>query len=257
MQLLMIFLIFTTAAWNDRYLQEINTSFQQIPELHTSHCKTSAGFVSAPLMVAIWHGDIETVKKLVTPETDLNVFYKLERQDGPTPPITPLLYAIEAKNAYYGCLNSEEIVEFLLDHKANPNFFTAGDMSPLQMAATLGDVSITKILLKRGTPVDYRNTNGETALLIAAQRKNGTAVIKELMEAGADIHAVNKFGDNALMLAAWKHQPETVKLLVELGIDPCLKNKEGETALDQAVSYSYDEPGRRDVIALLQQKCGP
>ncbi|HKV95268.1 MAG TPA: ankyrin repeat domain-containing protein [Candidatus Angelobacter sp.] len=52
---------------------------------------------------------------------------------------------------------------------------------------------MTKILLRHGARVDDRDDGGETALLIAAQRENGPAVIQELTAAGADIHAVNEF----------------------------------------------------------------
>lgn len=54
-------------------------------------------------------------------------------------------------------------------------------------------LSVTKILLRHGARVDDRDDGGETALLIAAQRENGPAVIQELTAAGADIHAVNEF----------------------------------------------------------------
>lgn len=81
-------------------------------------------------------------------------------------------------------------------------------------------------------------------------------MLKELARAGADVHAVNDFGSNAIALAAWQHQLENVKLLLELGVNPCAKNHKGETAVDQAKSNLNDDPGKQEIIQLIRAKCG-
>jgi ankyrin repeat protein len=103
--------------------------------------------------------------------------------------------------------------------------------------------------------VEDRKYNGETALLIAAQQENGAAVIQELVAAGANIHTLNDLGSNAIMLAAWQHHLENVKLLIQLGVDPCVKNQAGESAVDEAESNLNDDPGKREIITFLQAKC--
>jgi serine/threonine-protein phosphatase 6 regulatory ankyrin repeat subunit A len=124
------------------------------------------------------------------------------------------------------------------------------------MAASLGDLASIKALLKHGARVDDRNEGGETALLIAAQRKNGPTVIRELVAAGANIYAVNNFGHNAVMLAAWQHEEDNVKVLVDLGVAPCARDDDGKTAIDQAKSNLNEDPGKQEIIAFLQEKCG-
>ncbi|HKR95820.1 MAG TPA: ankyrin repeat domain-containing protein, partial [Candidatus Angelobacter sp.] len=104
--------------------------------------------------------------------------------------------------------------------------------------------------------IDTRDADEETAFLEAAQRGNGLAIMEELVRAGANIHAVNDLGDNAIMLAAWQHHLENVKLLIRLGVDPCAKSNDGETAIDMAKTNLNDDPGKQEIIALLQEKCG-
>jgi ankyrin repeat protein len=110
--------------------------------------------------------------------------------------------------------------------------------------------------LQHGAIVNDGGSDGETPLLRAAERPNNIAVIKELIAMKADIHAVTDAGNNAVMLAAGAHRADAVKFLVELGVDPCAKNDDGETAIDQAKSNRNEDPGKHEIIAFLQEKCG-
>jgi ankyrin repeat protein len=173
-------------------------------------------------MVAIWRGDIETVGSLLRSGITVNALIPLDCQDGSKQLLTsPLLNAIEANESSIFRSRSIGMLKFLLDHGADPSL-RVQDVSPLQMAASLGEISsdVTKTLLRHGARVDDRNEGGETALLIASQRRNGATVIPELVAAGANIYAKNNFGSNAVMLAAWQHYKDNVKLLVDLGVPP-------------------------------------
>jgi ankyrin repeat protein len=104
--------------------------------------------------------------------------------------------------------------------------------------------------------VDERNYYGETPLILAATHSADISVVKELIAAGANIHAQSNSGTNAVMGAAWQHHLDTVKLLADLGVDACAKNNEGETAIDQARTNLNEDPGKDEIIAFLQEKCG-
>jgi ankyrin repeat protein len=91
---------------------------------------------------------------------------------------------------------------------------------------------------------------------MAAAQSNGIAVMQELFVAGANIYAENNQGYNALMLASWRHQVEAVKFLAKLGINPCLANKKGETALSMALSYGREDRGQQEIILFLLDTCG-
>lgn len=53
---------------------------------------------------------------------------------------------------------------------------------------------------------------------------------KLLLKHGADVNAVNRFGDTALMEPIMGHNLDYIKLLVENGADPFIKNTDGVTA---------------------------
>jgi len=227
------------------------------------YCSYSSqtGPVKSPLMVAIWQGDTETVAKLLNSGMTVNALVPLDCHDGGKPLLTsPLLNAILAKDAlrfhtHGQKLHGQGMVEFLLDRGADPSLLVQ-NFGPLHMAASLGDLASIKALLKHGARVDNRDEGGETALLMVAQRENGPAVIQELVAAGADINSLNNLGDNAVMLAAWQHHLDAVKFLVGLGADACAKNNDGETAIDMTQTNLNDDPGKHEIIAFLQKKCG-
>lgn len=234
--------------------------FTPVSNRDSGYCSypEATGPVNTPLMVAIWQGDIATVKSQLHTVATLNILFPLDCSEGHKLQTTPLIHAIQSASTSRFRLQSQAMVKFLLEHGAEANFSTSEEPAPLQMAASLGNISpdITKTLLRYGAKVDGRDRNGETALLIAAQRENGPAVIRELVAAGADFHAVNGSGINAVMLAAWQHYQENVKLLVDIGIDACARDKEGKTAIDWAKTNLNEDPAKPEIISFLQGKCG-
>jgi ankyrin repeat protein len=228
------------------------------PAMLNGYCRIPAdtGLVKTPLMVAIWQGDLETVDRLVKSGSSLNALLPLDCHDGYKALLTtPLVHAIEAGAQSRFRLRIPEMIGFLLEHGADPNFY-AQTTTPLHAAASLADLATIKVLLQHKVRLEDRDEGGETAFMLAAQREKGAAVIPALVAAGADIHAVNALGDNALMLAAWQHQLDIVKLLIGLGVDACAKNNSGETAIDMVKTNLNDDPGKQEMIALLKTKCG-
>lgn len=225
----------------------------------TSQCGTLAdkGKASAPLMVAIWQQNVDAVTKLIFAGSKLNVVLAEDcATGGKKPATTPLIYAIEAKQESRFHARGQEMVGFLLQQGADANFHPAQAMTPLQVAASLGDASSVRTLLVNGARADDRDEKGDTALLIAAQQSNGAAVIQQLVDSGANLHAMNNAGDNAVMLAAQQHQLDTVKYLVGLEVEPCLKDHDDKTAIDLAQSNTKDDPAKQEILALLKSKCG-
>jgi ankyrin repeat protein len=78
---------------------------------------------------------------------------------------------------------------------------------------------LIKILLAGGAAVDEANPEGETSLLVVA-RTGRIEAAKELLNAGADVNAIELWGQqSALMWAAAQSQPEMIKLLIAHGAD--------------------------------------
>ena len=114
--------------------------------------------------------------------------------------------------------------------KTNVEIRTAQDESPLMMAALKGHLDLAKKLIERGADI---NKTGWAPLHYAAT--NGHLAIMELLlEHHAYIDAESPNGSTPLMMAAHYGTPAAVKLLLEAGADPSLKNQLGLTAIDFA-----------------------
>ena len=67
------------------------------------------------------------------------------------------------------------------------------------------------------------------------------ACVKLLIDAGADLNVRNSEGDTALILASCAGKPECVKLLIDAGADLNARTKKGKTALHFASRLGYTE----------------
>ena len=102
------------------------------------------------------------------------------------------------------------------------------DESPLMLAALKGLSEVCQQLIKQGADV---NKPGWTPLHYAATNGH-LAVMDLLLENHAYIDAASPNGTTPLMMAAHYGTTPAVKLLLEAGADPLLKNNLGLTAID-------------------------
>ncbi|MCJ7822861.1 MAG: ankyrin repeat domain-containing protein, partial [Armatimonadetes bacterium] len=108
-------------------------------------------------------------------------------------------------------------------------------------AAQQGDVEATRRLIAEGSDVNVRDKWGITTLHRAVGMGQ-TAVVKVLLEAGADVNAAEPEGGmTPLHSAANRGQTEAAKLLLEAGADVNAKAKGGETPLSLAVARGNTE----------------
>jgi ankyrin repeat protein len=92
------------------------------------------------------------------------------------------------------------------------------------------------MLLNAGAKVNLPSDSGGTPLIACVcGTDNAPAVTLQLLSAGADINATDKEGFTALMNAAMREEPGLVKILLDHGANPNLRNHAGATARQLAV----------------------
>jgi len=100
----------------------------------------------------------------------------------------------------------------------------------LHYAAGEGNLEITTYLLDHGAKLEAVNKWGNTPFLAAVIGKNMTTV-RYLLDHGADVKVKNQWGITPLHSAASSGELEIVKLLVANGADTDAKSSDGDTPL--------------------------
>ena len=119
-------------------------------------------------------------------------------------------------------------------------------LDDLLYGARAGDVEELNAALVAGAPVDGRDANGTTALMMAAA--NGQLEAMDvLLSTGAEVNATNARGNTPLHWAVFTAQEEAIKLLLATGrCELLLKNEHGRTAAMDA-----ERAGKGEVMALI------
>lgn len=127
--------------------------------------------------------------------------------------------------------------------KVKVEFRNAADESPLMLASLNGMLDVVKRLVAMGADV---NKPGWAPLHYAATKAQ-LPVMRVLLENHAYIDASSPNGTTPLMMAAFYGSPSAVKLLLEEGADPLLKNDQSLTAIDFA--HRNNRQDSADIIA--------
>ena len=126
------------------------------------------------------------------------------------------------------------VAGYLLDQpQVQVEIRTPNDESPLMMAALKGRLALAARLIEREAEV---NKPGWAPLHYAATDASAQApaMVRLLLEHHAYIDAESPNGTTPLMMAAHYGSPSVVKILLEEGADPLLKNQQGLAAIDFA-----------------------
>jgi len=114
-----------------------------------------------------------------------------------------------------------------------------------QRAAEIGDALRLAEMLEAGAEVDTLDRYGQTALMLAARNGHYEAV-SVLVDADADLDHTAKYNLSALMLAALNDRLEVVEQLMEAGADSEIEGSgapgfAGKTALEIAEDLGREE----------------
>merc|ERR1719198_1964847 len=110
------------------------------------------------------------------------------------------------------------------------------------VASQNGFVDSVTFLVKKGAALEHKDTEGMTALM-RATHENKAAVVKLLLDAGAHVEARNSEGMSALMWAAYEGHCESensvAALLLRYGADIAAVDQYGEDALALAQQRGF------------------
>ena len=123
-----------------------------------------------------------------------------------------------------------------------------GNLTDLMIASYYGHRAVVKLLLEKGADTDAKDSGGRTPLLWAT-RQGHEAIITLLLENGADINARDSEGQTPLMWAVGNGLETTVELLLEKGADVDTKDNRDWTPLSWAATH-----GQEAIVRLLLEK---
>lgn len=113
--------------------------------------------------------------------------------------------------------------------------------TPLMLAAQSGHEEAVRALIASGAHVGLHEKGNYSALMLAAGNGH-TRVVGILAAAGAAVDGVELTrGWTPLIWAAKRGHGETVQLLLELGADPAVADRQGRTARDWALRQGHAE----------------
>ncbi|GJQ81967.1 hypothetical protein Trydic_g4700 [Trypoxylus dichotomus] len=171
---------------------------------------------------------------------------------------TPLTYAIKLN-----LKNTKDVVQMLLDYKADINLKDNDDKTPLGTAINTENLQVIELLLRNGARTDCMDLNGRTPLIYAV-RMGKKRVVQVLLDHGADanlegisgttalstaiimnladiipillnnqsdINCINEYGGSPLMITVEMGNTQIAKMLLERDADVNFKSKYGITAL--------------------------
>ncbi|MGH7168659.1 MAG: ankyrin repeat domain-containing protein [Gemmataceae bacterium] len=271
------------------------SAFRKLMQEEPRAAKRKGPGGSTPLMYAVLYADAEAVRLLLDVGADPNarneagataLMWAVDDLDktrlllrrGADPNArsddgrTPLLVATSWSRSY-------DVVKLLLDRGANPSQ-RVNRLTPLRLAAGMGDEAVLRLLLDRGADAKAlgsvlplaaalsaddshcvnlliksadRNALKPAAFFLAPPFGTPRALrdpraLKKLVENGADVAAKDKAGRTVLMLAVSSDDVSvaTVETLIQLGADVNATTPGGKTVLDFARQL-----GKTPVVDLL------
>jgi ankyrin repeat protein len=201
----------------------------------------SGGYGDTPLCYAVRQGRAEAVHFLLSRGANVNIF----SNTGYTALSMAFLLQASVAHGNYSPIRRlgvaeakplmEEIIAAILQSKPDPNFRDRNGETALMVGAARGNV----ISVEEGTDVNLQRPDGMTALMIAVATQPKNASKDGPGSVGID----RKDGKGTHRMSSRAH---VVSTLIGKGADLSFRNNAGKTALDLA-----RENGNEEILALL------
>lgn len=136
-----------------------------------------------PILVAAYNNNYEIVANLVEHGARLDMPY--------SECVTPLIFATSNSN--------KKLVDFMISKDVDPNPLGADDLTALMLALKNENYEIALSLINYSkSNLNLQNSDGQTALMIAAWNTRNLNLIKALVENGANVNLLDKNNLSAL-----------------------------------------------------------
>ncbi|XP_042328773.1 protein phosphatase 1 regulatory subunit 12C isoform X2 [Sceloporus undulatus] len=172
---------------------------------------------------------------------------------------------------HQACIDENmEVVEFLVVNGADVNQADNEGWTPLHVAASCGYIEIAQYLLDHGANIAAVNSDGDVPLDIAEADNMEALLRSEIGKRGVDVEVAKreeeevmlrdarqwlnagkisdephlKTGATALHVAAAKGYIEVMRLLLQAGYDPNVRDKDGWAPLHAAAHWGVEEACR-------------
>ncbi|XP_052418041.1 putative palmitoyltransferase ZDHHC13 isoform X2 [Carassius gibelio] len=123
----------------------------------------------------------------------------------------------------------------LMRYGADPSLADGEGYRSLHLAVLFQHMPIAAYLMAKGQEVDSLDINGETPLMLAAQKIIGPEPTNFLIKCNATVNAVDKMNRNSpLHCAVLAGNVDAVHILLEAGASVDLENANGHTPIDLA-----------------------
>ncbi|KAI6068568.1 Palmitoyltransferase [Aix galericulata] len=128
------------------------------------------------------------------------------------------------------------MVILLLKCGADPSLIDGEGFTSIHLAVLFQHMPIIAYLISKGQNIDTTDLNGQTPLMLSAQKVMGQEPTKFLLKFNPSLNAVDNVQKNtALHWAITSGNISAVDLLLEAGASMDIKNVKGETPLDLAI----------------------
>ncbi len=154
--------------------------------------------------------------------------------------------------ALMNAVNRDDVarVQELIRQGADVNETDENQDAPVIIAAYRGYTGVLKALLEAGADLSALDPNMKATALHAAAYAGRSEAARLLIEHSIDIDKQGPYnGYTALHDAIWQNKVETARILIDAGTNLNLKSNAGETPLDLARAK-----GRREIVTMLERK---
>lgn len=203
--------------------------------------QTVIGFgksTESPLRIALARGDTDMAEKLI----DFGVSVNEQDEYGETPLFHVLAHHGDRDEAM-------KTVRFLLRHGADvEKARNMWDENALFPALRSSFTEAVGLLIAHGVDAAHQSRLQATPLHVVAETWDGDAA-RKLIKAGAKLEEKDGQGRTALHIAAYQNKEAVVKALLQAGADPFATNRDGKKPSDLTPAHFQDSIHR-----LLLQK---